>query len=365
MVNKRHVPSPRKPIRPVERQKMRAWLKDRLNDGDVRGLDWHTKSSNTFKVSWRHAARQGWSSDTDADLFERWARHTGKFVDGDKPDPKRWKANFRCALNSLPDVRELSHLSVRRGNNAFKIYQFCAEKKSKRSRNDSSSEDEVLQVVKATARRMPARASRPKSYKDVEEDMDDSSSSCSDESIGSESPAHTELSTSSSDCESLEDEQNKIDPTELPDFEKICDKSDYESLKPLLFTEKRKCDKNIILSFEQLLYLTRQQEVQQETEDESASSTSGSVTEDMDKEIVDMILDSESDINSPTTPSDVVDGYLNILTWADEGIDVDSFYHHEEEVITSQSLILAETPKVKTEQIFGSQQIEYTSLTVL
>lgn len=343
---------------------MRPWLKDRLNDGDVLGLDWHNKSCNTFKVSWRHAARQGWSSDKDADLFERWARHTGKFVDGDKPDPKRWKANFRCALNSLPDVRELSHLSVRRGNNAYKIYQFCAEKKSKRPRADSASEDEVVPAVKTT-RRMPVRASRPKSYKDIEEDMDDSSS-CSDGSIGSESPARTELSNSGSDCESFVEDGNKLEPTDLPDFEKICDKSDYESLKPLLYTDKRKCDKNIILSFEQLLCLTRQQEVPPEAEDESASSTSGSMTEDMDEEIVDMILDSESEIHSPTTPSEVVDGYLNnILIWADDSIDVDTFYHHEEEVITSQAVILTETPKVKTEQIFGPQQTEYTSLTVL
>ncbi|KAJ8319008.1 hypothetical protein KUTeg_004099 [Tegillarca granosa] len=336
MVNKRHAPSPRKPIRPIERQKMRPWLKDRLNDGDVLGLDWHNKSCNTFKVSWRHAARQGWSSDKDADL---------------------------CALNSLPDVRELSHLSVRRGNNAYKIYQFCAEKKSKRPRADSASEDEVVPAVKTT-RRMPVRASRPKSYKDIEEDMDDSSS-CSDGSIGSESPARTELSNSGSDCESFVEDGNKLEPTDLPDFEKICDKSDYESLKPLLYTDKRKCDKNIILSFEQLLCLTRQQEVPPEAEDESASSTSGSMTEDMDEEIVDMILDSESEIHSPTTPSEVVDGYLNnILIWADDSIDVDTFYHHEE-VITSQAVILTETPKVKTEQIFGPQQTEYTSLTVL
>lgn len=45
--------------------------------------------------------------------------HPGK----DKPDPKTWKANFRCALNSLSDIRELHEHSRKRGNNAFRVYK--------------------------------------------------------------------------------------------------------------------------------------------------------------------------------------------------------------------------------------------------
>lgn len=52
-------------------------------------------------------------------------------MDGDDPDPKRWKANFRCALNSLPDVEELKDRSVRKGNNAFKIYRFLSEEEKR------------------------------------------------------------------------------------------------------------------------------------------------------------------------------------------------------------------------------------------
>lgn len=48
----------------------------------------------------------------------------GKYNDDDH---KRWKANFRCALNSLPDVVELKDLGVKKGNNAFRVYKFLDE----------------------------------------------------------------------------------------------------------------------------------------------------------------------------------------------------------------------------------------------
>lgn len=47
----------------------------------------------------------------------------GRYKPGiDKPDPKTWKANFRCALNSLPDVKELQDKSIKKGSNAFRVY---------------------------------------------------------------------------------------------------------------------------------------------------------------------------------------------------------------------------------------------------
>jgi len=39
-------------------------------------------------------------------------------------EPKRWKANFRCALNSLQDVREVKALGQTRGKDPFKVYEF-------------------------------------------------------------------------------------------------------------------------------------------------------------------------------------------------------------------------------------------------
>lgn len=67
----------RKPIRPIERQKMRPWLVNLLNNERITGFSWVSKDQETFRISWRHAARQGWDPEVDAGLFERWAKHTG------------------------------------------------------------------------------------------------------------------------------------------------------------------------------------------------------------------------------------------------------------------------------------------------
>ena len=71
-------PSPRRFIRPVERQRMRPWLIEHLDKNDIPGLVWQCQRDRTFRISWKHAANQGFSMEKDTNLFERWAIHTGK-----------------------------------------------------------------------------------------------------------------------------------------------------------------------------------------------------------------------------------------------------------------------------------------------
>lgn len=59
----------------------------------------------------------------------------GKYQPGvNKPDPKTWKANFRCAMNSLPDIEEVKDKSIKKGTNAFRVYKMlsASERQSKR-----------------------------------------------------------------------------------------------------------------------------------------------------------------------------------------------------------------------------------------
>ncbi|XP_075906649.1 uncharacterized protein LOC142904431 [Nelusetta ayraudi] len=106
------------------RLRLRPWLEEQIQSGRYPGVSWLDQSAGIFQIPWKHAARHGWSIDQDATLFRSWAIHTGRFRPGkDKPDPKTWKANFRCALNSLPDICELQEHSRKRGNNAYRVYR--------------------------------------------------------------------------------------------------------------------------------------------------------------------------------------------------------------------------------------------------
>uniref|UniRef100_F7CK32 Interferon regulatory factor 1 n=1 Tax=Equus caballus TaxID=9796 RepID=F7CK32_HORSE len=120
---------------PVERMRMRPWLEEQINSNTIPGLKWLNKEKKIFQIPWMHAARHGWDVEKDAPLFRNWAIHTGKHQPGvDKPDPKTWKANFRCAMNSLPDIEEVKDRSIKKGNNAFRVYRMLplSERPSKK-----------------------------------------------------------------------------------------------------------------------------------------------------------------------------------------------------------------------------------------
>lgn len=49
---------------------------------------------------------------------------TGKYREGQTTaDPKTWKANFRCAMNSLPDIEEVKDKSINKGHQAVRVYR--------------------------------------------------------------------------------------------------------------------------------------------------------------------------------------------------------------------------------------------------
>ncbi|CAG5853585.1 unnamed protein product [Menidia menidia] len=117
------------------RQRLRPWLEEQIQSGRYPGVSWLDQSARIFQIPWTHAARHGWSIDRDATLFRSWAMHTGRYRPGkDKPDPKTWKANFRCALNSLPDVCELPEHSRKRGSNAYRVYRMLPSSQTRKRR---------------------------------------------------------------------------------------------------------------------------------------------------------------------------------------------------------------------------------------
>uniref|UniRef100_A0A8C6TNX1 IRF tryptophan pentad repeat domain-containing protein n=1 Tax=Neogobius melanostomus TaxID=47308 RepID=A0A8C6TNX1_9GOBI len=107
--------------------KMRPWLVRQINSNAIAGLRWLDKEKTIFCVPWKHAARHGWEMAKDACLFQKWAIHTGKYVVGQKCNPKIWKANFRCALHSLPDVVEVKGRSVQKGQEATRVFRMLPD----------------------------------------------------------------------------------------------------------------------------------------------------------------------------------------------------------------------------------------------
>ncbi|XP_078006497.1 interferon regulatory factor 1 isoform X2 [Phascolarctos cinereus] len=98
----------------------------------------------TFQIPWKHAAKHGWDINKDACLFRSWAIHTGRYKAGERePDPKTWKANFRCAMNSLPDIEEVKDQSRNKGSSAVRVYRMLPPltKNQRKERKSKSSKD--------------------------------------------------------------------------------------------------------------------------------------------------------------------------------------------------------------------------------
>ncbi|XP_052457326.1 interferon regulatory factor 2 [Carassius gibelio] len=145
---------------PVDRMRMRPWLEQQIESGQIQGLHWISEEKKMFQIPWMHAARHGWDLEKDAPLFMNWAIHTGKYRPGiDKPDPKTWKANFRCAMNSLPDIEEVKDKSMKKGNNAFRIYRMLSlyEKTVKKGKKKMDLEQRAKRVFQKRKTGIPRK----------------------------------------------------------------------------------------------------------------------------------------------------------------------------------------------------------------
>ncbi|XP_066887689.1 interferon regulatory factor 1 isoform X4 [Kogia breviceps] len=117
-----------------------------------------------FQIPWKHAAKHGWDINKDACLFRSWAIHTGRYKAGEKePDPKTWKANFRCAMNSLPDIEEVKDQSRNKGSSAVRVYRMLPPltKNQRKERKSKSSRD-----AKSKAKKKSCGESSPDTFSD-------------------------------------------------------------------------------------------------------------------------------------------------------------------------------------------------------
>ena len=106
----------------TKKLRFREWLKQKLDNNEIAGVEWIDRPRGLFKIPWKHGSRHGWNLQGDAEIFRQWAIHSGRYR-RDKLDPIKWKTNFRCALNALRDIKEEREESRPRGPKAYKIYR--------------------------------------------------------------------------------------------------------------------------------------------------------------------------------------------------------------------------------------------------
>ncbi|XP_006888147.1 PREDICTED: interferon regulatory factor 1 [Elephantulus edwardii] len=186
---------------PITRMRMRPWLEMQINSNQIPGLVWINKEEKIFQIPWKHAAKHGWDINKDACLFRSWAIHTGRYKAGEKEtDPKTWKANFRCAMNSLPDIEEVKDQSRNKGSSAVRVYRMLPPltKNERKERKSKSVGD-----TKNKAKRKSYGSSSPDTFSDGRSSStlpDDHSSYTAQGYLGQEMEMEQDLTPELSPC---------------------------------------------------------------------------------------------------------------------------------------------------------------------
>ncbi|CAK8671124.1 unnamed protein product [Clavelina lepadiformis] len=109
---------------PEYRDRLRTWLIKMIHSETIPGLRWENDEKTIFRMPWKHAGRQDYNLEEDSKIFMAWAKHSGRYREGvDKPEPIVWKTRLRCALNKMPDIRELPDRSRLDISEPYRVYQ--------------------------------------------------------------------------------------------------------------------------------------------------------------------------------------------------------------------------------------------------